>query len=630
MFDKINRSISSKLLLVVMATTFFALLAYAAAMLVYDIRNFREASVRDLKTQAVIIAEVSAPALDFSDPVAAQENLRLLSTRPIILQAALYTATGERFAEYVNPNAQPHPWPESPPRGATQPLVEGNRIHIWQPVNKDERFLGTVYISERYELFQRLDDSIVILAAVLAASLLLALLIAMWLRRAVTTPIFAVTNVARRVMQSRDFSLRAEKQTDDEIGVLVDAFNDMLGEVERRASALEESNRSLQHEMSEREAAEEALRIADRRKDEFLATLAHELRNPLAALLNGLHILEMSKTMNDARTATEVIARQLKQMVRLVDDLLDVSRITTGKLHINPTVVDARSVMRDAIETTGDFVKSRGHEFMVEMPDEHTYVNADAFRLSQVFSNLLNNAAKYTDPGGRVIFSGTREDGQVVFRVTDTGIGIAPDRMGEVFEMFTQIDQFPDRSFQGLGVGLALSRRLVELHGGDLLVSSEGPGKGSTFTVRLNAAVPPAERLKQPAPEVRDESEGHRVLLVDDNADFVDTLGNLLSSLGHDVRVFHDGQSALDAADEFAPDFGFLDIGMPGMNGYELARELRRIPGTTATILVAATGWGQEKDYEQSRRAGFNHHLVKPVELGDVLAIIEGSQAAEA
>lgn len=621
----IRQSLSKKLMAVVLSTTFLALLAYATVMLVYDVREYHDELVKDLVTQANIIAEVSAPALEFNDPTTAQENLELLRTRPAILQAAIYTADGRRFAEYASAMEGTLAFP-AVPHIAGGYVIEDSRITVARRIVKDRKVLGTVYIHARYEVRERLTDYLVILACVMIGSLILAALVSVWLQAAFTKPIFAVTNVAREVMRSRDYSLRAQKYTDDEIGILVNAFNNMLSEVERRAKALEESNCSLEHEMTERHAAESALRLADRRKDEFLATLAHELRNPLAPLLNGLRILRLSKSDPVAtEKAQEVMERQLKQMVRLVDDLLDVSRITTGKLTISKQRVDIQSVMRAAVESSASFIESRGHSLTAHIPDEPICVNADAVRLAQVFSNLLNNAAKYTNSGGHIVFSCSQDNDQVVVEVKDDGIGIADDMLMEIFDMFTQVDDSLERAQAGLGVGLALSKRLVELHGGSLDVFSAGEGQGSTFTVRLTVSESPAQSPMVSTSEACETGATHRILLVDDNVDFVTTMAALLSGLGHDVHTVHSGTAALDAVHSFQPDYAFLDIGMPGLNGYDLARELRKRPETAEVTLVAVTGWGQEKDRQLSRSAGFDYHLVKPVELAQVLEVLSST-----
>ncbi|GAA3966050.1 hybrid sensor histidine kinase/response regulator [Allohahella marinimesophila] len=625
-------SISNKLMLVVMATTFITLLVYGSIMLVFDLRGYHEELINDVRTQASIVADVSAPALEFNDPQTASQHLGLLRTRPVIIHAALLTPSGERFAEYISARStreeEPIAWPSRNNRVAGY-VIEGNRLEVWQPLVKDGQILGSVYISARYELSNRLVNYVLILVGVMAASLGFALFIATWLRGALTGPIFAVTDIARQVMQTRDFALRAEKHSEDEIGVLVDAFNDMLREIERRAKALEASNHSLEHEMSERQAAERALRIADRRKDEFLATLAHELRNPLAPLANGLRILRLPGQMSpEQQTALVVMERQLKQMVRLVDDLLDVSRITTGKLTITKSLVDLQSIMQSAIETSGLFIEELGHDLEVDMPARPICIDADPVRLAQVFSNLLNNAAKYTPRGGKIRFSARVENGQAIIDVVDNGIGIEAEMLAEIFGMFIQVDQSLERDQAGLGVGLALSKRLVELHGGNLLVGSAGHSLGSTFTVVVDVEHENADAGDPRASSPKTRVEPCRVLLVDDNVDFVTSLKTLLTHSGHEVRLAHSGADALAMAGEYVPDIAFLDIGMPGMNGYDLARALRQLPELAHCTLVAVTGWGQEKDRQLSKEAGFDHHLLKPASLEDIKALIEFGSVA--
>jgi len=414
------------------------------------------------------------------------------------------------------------------------------------------------------------------------------------------------------------------KRSDDEVGYLVEAFNAMLAEVGRRAEALERTNRSLSHEMDERRGAESALRRADRRKDEFLATLAHELRNPLAPLRNALAILKLAST--DARVtaeAREMMERQLNQMVRLVDDLLDVSRITTGKLSLRREPTDLATVMRGAIDTVTPYLEARRQALKVALPPQTVHLDADPTRLAQVFSNLLHNAAKFTPPGGRIDVTSDVEGREVVVRVIDNGIGIAPDMLAGVFEMFAQADQSLERGHAGLGVGLTLARRLVELHGGTLAAASEGVGRGSQFIVRLRVATPgtpttPREVVRASAAP----AATHRVLVVDDNRDFANSLALILRTQGNDVRVAHDGEAALALVDGWRPDIGFLDIGLPRLNGYDLARALRARPATAQMALVAVTGWGQENDRQRAFAAGFDQHLVKPAEPARVIEIL--------
>jgi signal transduction histidine kinase/CheY-like chemotaxis protein len=604
-----------------MATTFIALLACVGTILIYDLRTYHNDAVKDVTTQANIIAEISAPALEFNDPISAKENLQALKTRPSIVRAAIFTPSQKIFAHYEVAGEHSQMWPDISTIG-TGHSFDGDRIYAWQVITKNNETLGVVYLCANYESHERLINYAVILGSVMCGCLALALLIAIWLGRTVTNPIFAVTNVALDVMQERDFSLRAKKFTEDEIGVLVDAFNDMLTEVERRTGALETSNDSLAREMAERTSAEAALRVADVRKDEFLATLAHELRNPLASLSNSLEILRLVKDRPDlAENSKIVMDRQLKQMVRLVNDLLDVSRINTGKLAISKSRVDLSSIIRDAIESSDALIKSCCHKLTVELPEASIDIDADSLRLAQVFSNILNNAAKYTDRGGKIRVAVSINESEVTVSISDTGIGIAKGMQENIFKMFTQVDQSLERSHAGLGVGLALAKHLTELHGYELSVKSDGVGKGSTFSVRL----PVASSAKTHADDVAATeftSVRKRIMLVDDNADFATSMGSLLESLGNEVRIAHDGFVALKIAHEFVPDIAFLDIGMPEMSGYELAKRLRHSPENQTTILVAVTGWGQEKDVQLSRDAGFNHHLVKPVNLGQLVALI--------
>ena len=620
MLQFFSRSITRKLMLVVMATTFTGLLLSALAMLAYDIRTYQATWLDDLSTQADLIASSSAPALTFNDPRTATENLALLKARPAIVEAVIYGPGGKPFASYLRENERAAAPAVAEP-GSHH--IDGEQIVVFQQMVANRELVLTVYLRARYELLDRLRNYALILGSVMAGSLALAFVISLWLQAAFTRPILEVTAVAREVMQRRDFSLRVRKTTSDEIGVLVDAFNDMLNEVGQRAAALEESNRILEHETGERRSAEQALRVADRRKDEFLATLAHELRNPLAPLMNGLEILRMAGANPAlAERSREVMERQLRQMVRLVDDLLDVSRITTGKLMVRRTPVQLQQVIRSAVELAEPFIKGRGHTLTVNLPDAPVWLEADATRLSQVFSNLLNNAAKYTNAGGAIRLDAAVEAGSVVVKVADNGIGLSPAMLTRVFDMFTQVDYSLERSNAGLGVGLTLARRLVELHAGKLEAFSDGPDQGSTFVVTLplaTAAVPQENAIAEP-----DAIAGQRfrILLADDNVDFSSSLATLLRGLGHELLVAEDGLRALEAAPAFQPDFAFLDIGLPGLNGYALARALRANAATSGTVMVAVTGWGQERDRQLAHEAGFDHHLVKPVEPANIRQVL--------
>ncbi len=361
------------------------------------------------------------------------------------------------------------------------------------------------------------------------------------------------------------------------------------------------------------------LREADRRKDEFLATLAHELRNPLAPIRNSLQILKMPHLdVPTAERTREMMERQVHHLVRLVDDLLDVSRVMRGKVELRREQVELAPVVARAVETTQPLIESQRHDLRIRLPDESLALDADPVRLAQVVGNLLANAAKYTEPNGRIWLTARREGNAVVLSVRDAGIGIAPDMLTKVFDLFVQADQAADRSQGGLGIGLTLVRSLVEMHGGTVEARSPGLGSGSEFVVRLPlASVQPADpgpRGKDAHPGQATPPSGHRLLVVDDNQDAANSLALLLSLQGHEVRVAHDGRAALELLNGYRPEVIFLDIGMPGMDGYEVARRVRRQRGLEAVRLAALTGWGQQEDRRRSAEAGFDHHLVKPVD----------------
>ncbi|HYE80308.1 MAG TPA: ATP-binding protein, partial [bacterium] len=368
-------------------------------------------------------------------------------------------------------------------------------------------------------------------------------------------------------------------------------------------------------------ASEEALKEADRRKDEFLATLAHELRNPLAPIWNSLEILKA--TQGDPALLAQAIAtmeRQVGQMVRLIDDLLDISRITRNKLELRKERVALADMVRAAVETSRPLIAAGHHTLRVSVPDEPVHLDADPTRLAQVLANLLNNSAKYTEPGGTITLAAECRDREVVIAVRDTGVGIPPEMLPRIFEMFTQVEQSLDRAQGGLGIGLTLVQRLLAMHGGRVEAHSDGPGTGSTFTVYLpvlEECPPTADGAVDGAVhdgQQRRTGPSRRILVVDDNRDLAMSLAILLRIAGHEVRVAHDGPAAVAAAAEFEPAVILLDIGLPKMNGYETARAIRQEPWGSRVRLVAVTGWGQEEDRRKSAEAGFDHHLVKPVE----------------
>jgi signal transduction histidine kinase/DNA-binding response OmpR family regulator len=366
---------------------------------------------------------------------------------------------------------------------------------------------------------------------------------------------------------------------------------------------------------------------ADRQKNEFLSMLAHELRNPLAPIRNAAQILKVKvPDQPQVRWAREVIDRQLSHLVRLVDDLLDISRITRGKIRLQSESVDLAVVVAQAVEASRPIIEQSGHRLEVELPEEPVRLTGDPARLAQVLTNLLNNAAKYTENGGHIWLRADRAGDAAVIRVRDTGVGIPPDMLSAIFDLFTQADRSLDRSQGGLGVGLTLVKNLVEMHEGSVSALSEGPGRGSEFVVRLPLRTAPVSREAEPsaggaalgsASRLSNGSSGFaplRVLLVDDNVDAVESLSVLLHAAGYQLCSAHDGASAIAAALEFQPDVAVLDIGLPVMNGYDVARRLRAHPQTRGAALVAVTGYGREEDRRLAHEAGFDHHLTKPVE----------------
>jgi len=363
-----------------------------------------------------------------------------------------------------------------------------------------------------------------------------------------------------------------------------------------------------------------ALREADRRKDEFLAILAHELRNPLAPLRNGLEALRLRPHDREATAwARALMERQVAQMVRLIDDLLDLSRVSRGRIELKKERADVASLVHGALEVCGTAIAAGGHRLTLDLPREPLCISCDPTRMVQVVCNLISNAAKYTPPGGSITVGARRRgngaDGTIEISVRDTGIGIPRDMLGKVFDMFTQVAQSLDRSQGGLGIGLTLVKRLVEMHGGAVEARSAGPSQGSEFIIRMpeQASADAAPRVAV-LPDGPAPAKAQRVLVADDNRDAADSLAFMLRVAGHDVRVAYDGQQALDVAETFRPSLALVDIGMPRVNGYDTARRLREKPYGGELTLVALTGWGQPDDRNRSLAAGFDHHVVKPID----------------
>ncbi|MES2625294.1 MAG: ATP-binding protein [Pseudomonadota bacterium] len=377
-------------------------------------------------------------------------------------------------------------------------------------------------------------------------------------------------------------------------------------------------------DISENKKSEAILREADRRKDEFLATLAHELRNPIAPLQNALSLITLPQTSPAIRErAHEIMRRQLLQMKRLVDDLLDVSRITRNRIELDKNILSLAQIIENAVETVTPLIKERSHKLLINLPAETVNLEADMVRLSQVFANVLNNAAKYTSPGGEIRVDAVIAENMLTVTIRDNGIGIEGATLPRIFDLFVQADYSLERSFGGLGIGLTLVKNLVELHNGTIEVKSAGLGEGSEFIIRLPLAESSSALQESPKTPQERTTTSLKILVVDDNAASADTIGWLLEVIGHKPHILYDGSKLVEWALELRPDAILLDIGLPGKNGYDLCKELRTYPQLAKTLLIAQTGWGQEKDKSRALEAGFDHHLIKPFQLPQLQALLE-------
>jgi PAS domain S-box-containing protein len=378
-------------------------------------------------------------------------------------------------------------------------------------------------------------------------------------------------------------------------------------------------------DITDRKESEDALKQADKAKNQFLAVLAHELRNPLAPIVNAVEMLRLELPRSEkTESLIGVIDGQMRQMTRLIDDLLDIARVSSNKLELRKTDIQLKMIINAALEISAPQIKQRGLEFITRLPQEPVYLHGDLTRLAQVLSNLLNNAAKYTDPGGRIWLTAERKSAKIIITVRDTGIGISSEVLSKIFEMFTQGDQSIERSHGGLGIGLTLAKQLVELHGGTVTAFSDGPGNGSTFTITLPTIEPPAVEI--PSLD-RSDSEIHlplslKILIVEDNLVSAEMMSMILKTRDCDVCIANDGFEGLRLAEKFRPQLILLDIGLPKMNGYDLAKNIRHQPWGDSIVLVAITGWGEESERLRCAEVGIDYHLVKPVHPSDLLNLL--------
>jgi signal transduction histidine kinase/CheY-like chemotaxis protein len=606
-FTGVRSSVRGKLLRVVLITTVMTLCVAGGFMLSADINRYKQSWTADLGTEASILAVSLAPAMAFDDHDAAVRDLSALKVRPRVMAVAAYSADGSLYASFVRSSGESLP-AHAPPPGV---VTAGERVEFARAIERDGEQLGTIYLRARYDTLGRVEDYLVIFVLVTVLSMVVAIFLSRRLQHGILRPLDAMAVIANAIVKRRDYSLRAQKTSDDEIGVVVDAFNNMLDEVEASAKGLRE---------------------ADRRKDEFLATLAHELRNPLAPIRHAARMLE-SRAIDESQQkwARDVISRQVRRMALLLDDLLDVSRITQGRLELKIEIVSLQSIVDAAVELARPLIEAKQHQLSIELPPAPLLLNVDPLRMSQSLANLLTNSAKYTDARGRITVRARLLEQQLVLSVTDNGIGFAPDTAINLFEMFSQASVAVARSEGGLGIGLALVKGLITLHGGTIEAHSPGLGQGSEFAIRLPRAVVSAaapEPAGEPSAVPPDPTASCRIVVVDDNRDAADSLAMLLESQGYQVTVGYNGAQALRIIGAAAPQVAILDIGMPDMTGYQVATRIRAEPWGQNICLIAMTGWGQADDKARARAAGFDHHLTKPVDPEEVERLLRAVFAA--
>lgn len=594
-----NRTLRSELTRASLLATLAALALSTSLILFYEFFSYRDERLDDLTAQADLLAHSIAPALVFNDRGNAAQQLATLKEKKGFRAAAVFGKDGSVFAQLTVTGTSVSTGNHR--SGSMWHRYEGSTLELTYPVDYDAETVGMVYLYVEHDVWTRVANYAALQVGAAALAMVLAYLLFSRLQKAVTEPLEDVTRVAREVVINRDWSARASPTSILDLAILVDAFNRMLDEVKSRT---------------------DELRKADVQKDVFLATLAHELRNPLAPMSNAVVLLSKGDVPPHLREKSlGILERQLRHIVRLIDDLLDVSRISTGKLVLKKELVDLNAVLRAAVELIESNLSSGGLRLRAQIRAESLMVIGDRTRLLQVFSNLLSNACRYTPAGGLVEVIVAEKDNSVDVMVRDTGIGVDASMQKQIFELFQQADKSLERGNAGLGIGLTLAQRLAQLHGGEVSLQSEGIGRGSTFTVTLPRSPGSIRAASDGESDIVRASKSLKLLVADDNVDAAQSMDALLQTMGHQVVVATDGVSALHEALRSRPDALLLDIGMPGLNGYEVARRIRRELGGRPR-LIALTGWGQPADKERAIDAGFDQHLVKPVSLEDLMGAL--------
>ncbi len=629
--------IRRKLLLMTLSSTATALVLSSGGFLAWDVVQFRSEIQEDVAAQARIVAENSGAPLAFKDKRSADETLRVLEVRPRVEQGCLYTTDGELFSSYERDDTVP-----CPPKPVDAARFGWDRIEVVTPVTVDNDRVGTLSIRrELSDVDNRLKVGGATVLALLLISIGVAYAISAGMQRSIASPLLHLAKTARRVSTSRDYTLRAIPSSTDEVGVVIHAFNDMLDRISQRTDELSKANAGLEREIEERRrvegeraAALQRERDANRLKDEFLATLSHELRTPLNAVLGWTRVLRSThvEPATEAR-ALESIERNARAQARLVEDLLEISAIVTGKLRLHVRQADLSAIVDTAIEIVQPAAVAKRLQLLVAIGPRPAMTSGDPDRLQQVVWNLLSNAVKFTPPGGSVMVRLERTQGYHHLTVADSGTGIDAKFLPFVFEPFRQADGTSSREHGGLGLGLAIAKQLVELHGGTIEASSPGRDGGATFDVSLPSMLPPVEepvsverRAIESPQETLDPTllRNLRVLVVDDEEDTRLLLQTTLEHYGAEVTLAASAAEAFAEIDRRLPDVLLSDIGMPHEDGYSLLRRLRARPPSQGGSLpaVAITAYASARDRAATAAAGYHAHVAKPLEPGEVARLV--------
>jgi signal transduction histidine kinase/ActR/RegA family two-component response regulator len=615
------RSFGDKVSWLLTLTSAVAIAFVCFTLSVLDYVNLRRETFAGLEAQSMIVAMNSGAPLAFGDRYSAAEALAAFRARPAVAAATLYDVNGATFARWRRPGPPAQADGGLLPRAALQQRWQTYRA----PVEDRGQMLGRIEVLyDLSELHGHLARSLALSAVVSLVAVLLVSLFARQIRGLLMRPIALLSSTARQVSETGDYALRAQKVSDDELGIFTDTFNQMLERIQKQDLEIQASRAEALH--------------ASRLKDEFLATLSHELRTPMTPILGWAQILQRSAGVGpQVLQAAEVIERNARAQNKIVDDLLDMSRIVSGKVRLDVQALDLDQLAGDALETVAAAARARGITLEREAEPDLPTVLGDPHRLQQVLWNLLSNAIKFTGPGGRVRLTMVRARDGVEIAVADTGQGIRADFLPHVFERFRQADSSNTRHHAGLGLGLSIVKQLIELHGGNVRAESAGEGRGATFTVSLPvrpgasptlpAAVPAGDEQASPARSREDAVlTGLKLLVVDDEADARELVGRLLRDFGADVLCVDSASAALQAIEAWRPDLLLSDIAMPEQNGYQLLQQVRALPGAAGGAIpaIALTAFARPEDRSRALEAGFQMHVSKPVEQSELLAAVLG------